>query len=201
MRIIGGEARGRRLKAPRGRSTRPTADRTREALFDILAPRVRGSRFLDLFAGAGAVGLEALSRGAERVVMVESNERAARVIEENAAALDGRERVTLVRGKAVPAIRGLGLAGAKFDIVFMDPPYRDRAALERTLGEVARPGGVLAPDGVVIAEHDAHREPLAPVGMLGVERSRRFGDAVLTFFRPTQAEEHDNAESSVPGQL
>lgn len=201
MRIIGGEARGRRLKAPRGRSTRPTADRTREALFDILAPRVRGSRFLDLFAGAGAVGLEALSRGAERVVMVESNERAARVIEENAAALDGRERVTLVRGKAVPAIRGLGLAGAKFDIVFMDPPYRDRKALEQTLAEVAQPGGILAPDGVVIAEHDAHREPLAPVGMLGVERSRRFGDAVLTFFRPTQAEEHDNAESSVPGQL
>jgi 16S rRNA (guanine966-N2)-methyltransferase len=201
MRIIGGEARGRRLKAPRGRGTRPTANRTREALFDLLAPRVPGSRFLDLFAGAGAIGLEALSRGAERVVMVESNERAAKVIEENAAALGGRGRVDVIRGKAMPAVRGLGRAGAKFDVVFMDPPYRDRSGLQRTLEEVARPGGILAPGAVVVVEHDAHREPLAPTGILGIERSRRFGDAVLTFFRPIRAEENDNAESSVSGQL
>ena len=201
MRIVGGESRGRRLKAPRGRSVRPTAERTREALFDMLGARVAGSRFLDLFAGVGAIGLEAASRGAEKVVLVESSDRAAGIIRENARSLGLAAPVTVIRANATPAVRRLAEAGEQFDIVFMDPPYCDRAALERTLGEVARPGGVLAPDGVVIAEHDAHREPLAPVGMLGVERSRRFGDAVLTFFRPMQAEEHDNAESSVPGQL
>lgn len=201
MRIIGGESRGRRLKAPRGRSVRPTSDRTREALFNILSQRIAGSWFLDLFAGAGAVGLEALSRGAERVVMVESSERAARAIEDNASAVGVTERLTLIRGKAAPAARGLAAAGAKFDIVFMDPPYRDRKALEQTLAEVAQPDGILAPDAVVVVEHSAHAAPPAAVGILIAERSRRFGEGALTFFRPRPAEEPTDGQSGVSGQL
>ena len=186
MRIVGGESRGRKLKTLRGRSVRPTADRTREALFNMLGARVPGSRFLDLFAGWGAVGLEALSRGAERVVLVESNERAAAVIRHNAAALGADERVTVVVGNAATAVRGLAAAAAKFDVAFMDPPYRDHRSLERTLQELGQEGGVLAPDAVVVVEHDAHGAPLQATGMLVVERSRRFGDATLTFFRPQQ---------------
>ena len=182
MRIIGGAARGRRLKAPRGRAVRPTSDRVREALFDILSPRISGSRFLDLFAGAGAVGLEALSRGAREVVLVEANERAAKVIRENAAALGGADRITLVRAKAAAAVRGLAASGAKFDVVFLDPPYRHRAVLERTLAQVARPDGILAPDAIVVAEHDARAPSPSAVGMLSLQRSRRFGEAALTFF-------------------
>jgi len=201
VRIIGGESRGRRLKAPRGRSVRPTSDRTREALFNMLADRVAGSRFLDLFAGVGAVGLEALSRGAERVVMVEASERAARAIEDNAGAVGVRERMTLIRGKAVPAVRGLAAAGAKFDVVFMDPPYRDRKALEQALAEVARPEGILTPDAVVVLEHSAHAAPPADAGILVAERSRRFGEGALTFFRPRSAEEPTDGQSGVSGQL
>jgi 16S rRNA (guanine966-N2)-methyltransferase len=201
VRIIGGESRGRRLKAPRGRAVRPTSDRAREALFDILAPRIRGSRFLDLFAGVGAVGLEALSRGAEQVVMVEASERVARVIEDNAQAVGGKDRVTLIRGKAVSAVRGLAAAGSKFDVVFMDPPYRDRKGLEQTLAEVARPDGILAPDAIVVVEHSAHAAPPAAVGNLSAERSRRFGEGVLTFFRPKPAEEPTDGQSGISGQL
>lgn len=201
MRIIGGESRGRRLKAPRGRSVRPTSERTREALFDMLADRIAGSRFLDLFAGVGAVGLEALSRGAQWLVLVESSERAAKVIRENMAALGRPEQVTLVRGKAAAAVRGLAAQGAKFDVVFMDPPYRERGPLERTLEEVARSDGILAPDAVVVVQTDAHAEPPPAVGILVAERSRRFGDSMLTFFRPRPAEELSDGESGVPGQL
>jgi len=201
MRIIGGESRGRKLKSPRGRSVRPTSERTREALFDILGARVPGSRFLDLFAGAGAVGLEALSRGAGQVVLVEESERAAKVIRENAAALGRPGQVKVVRASAAAAVRGLAAAGAKFDVVFMDPPYRERAALERTLAEVARPEGILARDAIVVVEHDARSEPPPPTGILVAERSRRFGDAVLTFFRPGRAEELPMAKAVYPGSF
>jgi len=199
MRIVGGESRGRRLKSLPGRSVRPTSERAREALFDILGERVVGSRFLDLFAGVGAVGLEALSRGAEQAVLVEASERAARVIRQNMDALGAGARARLVRGDAMTALRGLAAAGAKFDIVFMDPPYRDRRGLERALAAITRANasdaaetaveaqaqaGILAPDAIVVVEHDAHAPPLAATGTLAVERSRRFGEAVLTFFRP-----------------
>ncbi|UCH33359.1 MAG: pantetheine-phosphate adenylyltransferase [Armatimonadota bacterium] len=201
MRIVGGESRGRKLKSPKGRSVRPTSEKTREALFDMLGARVVGSRFLDLFAGAGAIGLEALSRGAERVVMVEASERAAGTIRQNVQAVGRPEQVTVMRAKAAAAVRGLAAAGAKFDIVFMDPPYRDRRALERTLEETACRGGVLAEGAVVIAEHDAHGEPLKAPDGLTIERSRRFGDAALTFFRPMPAEERAMAKAVYPGSF
>ncbi len=187
MRIIGGEARGRKLKSPRGRSVRPTSERAREALFDILGAQVPGSRFLDLFAGVGAVGLEAHSRGAQQVVLVESSERAARLIRENAQALRAGERVKVVRADAVAALRGLAAAGSKFDIAFMDPPYRDRRALQRALDELTREGGVLAADGVVVVEHDARAALPPAAGAFVADRSRRFGEATLTFFRPQPA--------------
>jgi len=201
MRIIGGESRGRRLKSPRGRAVRPTSERTREALFDILGARVPGSRFLDLFAGAGAVGLEAASRGAAEVVLVEAHERTAGLIRENAASLGRPAGVRVMRANAAAAVRGLTAAGAKFDIVFMDPPYRDRAALEHTLAEVARPEGILAPDAVVVVEHDAHAEAPAAAGILVTARSRRFGDAVLTFFTPGRAQEQSMAKAVYPGSF
>ncbi|HUT73696.1 MAG TPA: 16S rRNA (guanine(966)-N(2))-methyltransferase RsmD [Armatimonadota bacterium] len=214
MRIIGGELRGRKLKSLRGHAVRPTSERTREALFDMLGARVVGCRFLDLFAGVGAVGLEALSRGASRVVLVEASDRALRVIRANADLVGGAAeqapkplgpgwrsrsdlatRLSVLPGNAATAVRGLASAGAKFDMVFMDPPYRDRRALEGALEEIAREGGILAPGAVVVVEHEARAGPPAASGTLCLEHSRRYGDTALTFYRPRR-EPHTDAPSA-----
>jgi 16S rRNA (guanine(966)-N(2))-methyltransferase RsmD len=198
MRIIGGELRGRKLKSLRGHAVRPTSERTREALFDMLGARVVGCRFLDLFAGVGAVGLEALSRGASRVVLVEASDRALRVIRANADLVGDaaqQTRLSVLPGNAATAVRGLASAGAKFDMVFMDPPYRDRRALEGALEEVAREGGILAAGAVVVVEHEARAGPPAASGTLCLEHSRRYGDTALTFYRPRR-EPHTDAPSA-----
>src|SRR5262245_38258932 len=123
MRIISGELRGRRLKAPPGLATRPTSDRLREALFNILGGDVAGSRFLDVFAGSGAVGLEAYSRGADSVGFVEHSRRALALLEENVEHCGASEGVRIVARDALSALRSLATKGEEFDIVFVDPPY------------------------------------------------------------------------------
>src|SRR5580658_9810845 len=132
MRVIGGEFRSRRLKSIPGLATRPTPDRLRETLFDILAPRIAGTVFVDAYAGTGAVGIEALSRGAARCVFIENGRRAVEAIRENLRALRIEERASVVVGKAAAALGRVGAA----DIVFLDPPYEMEAeyaaALEQT---------------------------------------------------------------------
>jgi 16S rRNA (guanine(966)-N(2))-methyltransferase RsmD len=172
MRVIGGEFRGRRLKALPGLATRPTPDRLRESLFSVLTPRLEGCTFLDAYAGSGAVGIEALSRGAARAVFLERHRPAARLIEENLRALGAEARAAV---RCAPALKHLGKTAA--DIVFLDPPYdleREYTQALRKLGE--------NPPGLVVAQHSARLRLAEAYGQLRLARTLRQGDNVLSFF-------------------
>ena len=179
MRITGGAARGRRLKSARG--VRPTHSRVRESLFDIWAGRVAGARFADLFAGVGAVGLEALSRGAANAVFVEAAAGAAQAIRDNAAALGLAERATVVRGDVVRALRRPASAGWRFDLAFVDPPYAEAGRGERTL-QALDEAGALEAGAQVAWQHPRQQEPPQRVGRLTLIESRRFGETTLSFY-------------------
>ena len=174
MRVVAGRLGGRRLRAPRGRDTRPTSDRVREALFSILGP-LDGVRVLDLFAGSGALGIEALSRGAATATLVDRDDRAVEVIRANLASLElGSEQARVVHAPAHAAIRDASSRGDAYDLVLLDQPYRDAPALGRELSQ-ALPA-VLAPDARVVAESD-RRAPLE-LG-LPVIAERRYGDTLI----------------------
>jgi 16S rRNA (guanine(966)-N(2))-methyltransferase RsmD len=182
MRIIAGALKGRRLDAPRGAVTRPTADQVRTALMDALTPWLEGARLLDLFAGAGGVGLEALSRGAEHVTFVERDARAVAALRGNVAALGVETRARVLREDTLRGLSRLAREAARFHLVFLDPPYE---------GDLAGPvldalgaGHLLVAPGIVVAQHLTKRPPAASTGPLGVYRTRRFGETTLTFFRP-----------------
>jgi 16S rRNA (guanine966-N2)-methyltransferase len=182
LRIIGGEAKGRRLKAPQGAGTRPTADRVRETIFNILGQRLQGERVLDLYAGSGALGLEALSRGAAAAVLVERDRAAAAICGENAAALGYGGRTQVVRGEVAQALQRLP---GPFQLVFVDPPYAEGpAAALQLLGELA----LVAPGGTVVAEHDKREETAERYGPLVRIDVRRFGDTAVSFFEHTPQE-------------
>ena len=184
-RIIGGEGKGRRLKAPKGLATRPTGARVRQTLFDILAPRLPGCRFLDAFAGAGAVGLEALSRGAALVVLVDVAADAVAAMRANAALLTraGGE-VRIVRQQARVALAAFADAQERFDVIYLDPPY-DSDLCEASLEQAGRTG-VLAERGVVVAEHFHKRALPERIGGLTRSREVRVGDHRLSFYRRQQ---------------
>lgn len=188
MRVIAGEFRGRKLIAPGGSGTRPTADRVKEALFSMLAD-VSGAVVLDLFAGTGALGIEALSRGAARAVFVERGPDALSALRANLTALglftrageasgSSQPRVEVRSQEALGALKRAAIAGERYDLVFLDPPYAQAASLARKLGE-ALPR-VLAANALVVLESD-RRAPLA-LG-LEVERERRYGDTSITIHR------------------
>ena len=181
-RIIAGRAKGRRLAAPRGSATRPTASRVKQTLFDILAPCLPGCRFLDLCAGSGAAGLEALSRGAAEVVLVERDARVAALVRVNAAALSaGAGRVEVRRSDCLRALRDLAGEGRRFDLVFLDPPY-DSELYEEAL-EALGALDLLEASGQAVAEH-FHKRPLPEtIGALVHHRSVRVGDHRLSFYR------------------
>lgn len=179
MRIIGGEFRSRRLKTLPGMATRPTADKLRETLFDVLGARVAGSVFYDCYAGSGAAGLEALSRGAAFAVFIERSRAAARVLKENVAALGVEARCLVLQQ---PVAAALSDASRPADFVFLDPPYQPEAEYGRVLTMLAEGEG-LNPDAVVIAEH-ARRSPLAACyGRLARYRLLEQGDSALSFYR------------------
>jgi 16S rRNA (guanine(966)-N(2))-methyltransferase RsmD len=179
-RIIGGNGRGRRLVAPSGAATRPTGARVRQTLFDVLAPRLPECRFLDLCAGSGGVGLEALSRGAARVVLVERARPALTAIRRNLEAAGDRERVRVVPGDALEAIERLMRAGERFDVIFLDPPY-ESPLYEELLTQIGETPA-LEPGGLVVAEHFHKRVLPATIGRLSHTRMVRIGDHRLTFY-------------------
>jgi 16S rRNA (guanine(966)-N(2))-methyltransferase RsmD len=185
MRIIGGQGRGRRLKSPKGGATRPTGDRVKQTLFDILAPRIAGCRFLDVFAGAGGIGLEALSRGASRVVLVDNNRAAVEAIEANLQTLGAGGHAQVFRQDARVALAALGDSGVRFDIIYVDPPY-DSALYEELLEQVGRMR-ILEGDGLIIAEHFHKRALPETIGGLIRAREVRIGDHRLSFYRPEEA--------------
>ncbi|MBR4235287.1 MAG: 16S rRNA (guanine(966)-N(2))-methyltransferase RsmD [Clostridia bacterium] len=193
MRIIGGEARGRRLIAPDGFDTRPTADKTREALFSILMREVPGAHVLDLFAGTGALALEALSRGAESAVMCDFSPKAkAAILRNTETVLKGRTGAEFIYGDYKKALAQL--AGRRFDIVFLDPPYALNEAYAYTLSFLQR-HNMLSEDGIIIAERAKDRVLELPEYAV-IYDSRTYRDTCLDFIRLETSDEGD-----VPGQL
>ena len=181
-RVIAGSARGVRLSAP-GSGTRPLTDRVKQTLFGILDPDLADAHVLDLFAGSGSGGIEALSRGAARAVFVERDPGACQVIATNLARAGVAQRARVVRADVVAWLdrepeRGPGTDA--FDIALVDPPYDADAALDRTLDLVGR---LIRPGGRVVAKHFWRRSPPPLVGLLASERERRFGETTLTFYR------------------
>ncbi|HSM93092.1 MAG TPA: 16S rRNA (guanine(966)-N(2))-methyltransferase RsmD [Anaeromyxobacteraceae bacterium] len=174
-RIIAGEARGRRLVAPKGLGTRPTSDKVRGAVFNLLGQFFDGGDVLDLYAGTGALALEALSRGCARAVCVEADRGAAEVVRRNAESCGYGARVEVVRGRVEQALGRL--ARGAFDLVFIDPPYADgpEAALE-AVEPLVRGGGR------VVAEHDARRLPGERYGALRLVDRRGYGDTGVSIY-------------------
>jgi 16S rRNA (guanine966-N2)-methyltransferase len=182
MRIIAGQYRSRKLVAPAGSQTRPTSDRLRETLFNVVSAAVAESVWLDLFAGSGAVGIEALSRGARMVYFVEDNARAAKTIRANLGSLSIVEGYEIHEREVLQALRALDAAAVTCEFCFLDPPYAHEVAYEQTLGFLSQ-SRLLTPKSIVIAEHDKHSDLLDRYGVLERFRKLRQGDAVLSFYR------------------
>lgn len=184
-RVIAGSARGIRLRAP-GDGTRPMGDRVKQTLFAILEPQLRGARVLDLFAGSGGGGIEALSRGASACWFLERDASAVRVIADNLerAGLAG-PAATVVRADAIEWLSRTAPEVGPFDIILVDPPYAQPDLLVGALRRLGDGGAaaILAPAGVVVAKHFWRSGPPADVGLLASDRERRFGETALTFYR------------------
>jgi 16S rRNA (guanine966-N2)-methyltransferase len=177
MRIIAGTRKGARIFAPKGLDTRPTSDRVREAAFTLIPPGyVEDATVLDLFAGSGAMGLEALSRGAARATFVEGDRDACRTINRNLDKL-GLENATVLCQDALTALRTDARAGTRYDLVLVDPPYRRFSSLQNAL--IQHLPEVVAPDGLLLVETAAAEEPELP---LTKRTTRRYGSARLTLF-------------------
>jgi len=179
LRVIAGIAGRKRLKVPSGRAVRPTAGRVKEALFSILADRVPGSLFLDLFAGSGGIGIEALSRGALKAVFIEKNFHHIHLLNYNLKTVGFVEKATIINrdvGQSLPFLRG-----DRFDLVFMDPPY-DRGFENSTLDAIAR-YNLLRPDGMVVVESSKHTILPSEVIRLRLTRQERYGDTLLSFYK------------------
>jgi 16S rRNA (guanine966-N2)-methyltransferase len=191
MRVIAGRFGGRRLDAPKGRTTRPTSDRVREALFSMLG-EMSGIVALDLFAGTGALGIEALSRGAERVVFVERATRAVATLKANLAALELGEGEAEVRvGDALGSLRTARARGETYDLVFVDPPYRHVGELQSGLSALLP--ALLSPEARVVVESD--RRAPAELALQRITR-RRYGDTTITIHRlPADGDDGYRAEA------
>jgi 16S rRNA (guanine(966)-N(2))-methyltransferase RsmD len=178
-----------------GEGTRPFGDRVKQTLFAILEPDLRGAVVLDLFAGSGAGGIEALSRGAARAVFVERDATAARVIAENLGRARVADRGAVVRADAIAYLADRAAADGPFDLVLLDPPYAASDLLESALARVAAPAAVgavvLRPDAWVVAKHFWRASPPEVVGLLASVRTRRFGETALTFYRLAEIEPPD----------
>lgn len=182
MRIVAGKYGSRVLAGPRGTALRPTSDRLRETLFNILGAAVVGSVFVDLYAGTGAVGIEALSRGARRVVFIEEHRATVALIRKNLAALEIRDGFEVLAADAVRGIERLTAEGERADFVFLDPPYAATQEHERTLQLLGR-GLLLDSAGCVIVEHQKRHRLSELYGRLELARVVKQGDSALSFFR------------------
>ncbi len=181
MRIVAGTHRGRPLLGPKGPGLRPTADRVRESLFNLLGQFFEGGDVLDLYAGTGALAFEALSRGMSRAVLVDPGAESARLVGENARALGMEDRIELLRMPVARALPRLGAEGRRFALVLADPPYAEEVAAEvaMAVGE----GRLLADGGTLVVEHGRREVPPDTVAGLQRTDSRRFGDTMVSLYR------------------
>ncbi len=181
MRVIAGKYRSQPLAPPKGWKTRPTSDRMRETLFNVLAPRMEGAVFADLFAGTGAAGIEALSRGARQAYFAENAAPTLATLRDNLRRLGISTEAQVEPAGTLPLLRRLLKQGSRLDIVFLDPPYSDQAAYRATL-EFLSSNALVTPGGVVVAEHSRRAAPEKPAGTLQPYRVIEQGEAALTFF-------------------
>ncbi|MBI1737696.1 MAG: 16S rRNA (guanine(966)-N(2))-methyltransferase RsmD [Acidobacteria bacterium] len=182
MRVIAGKFGSRTLKGPRGQALRPTSDRLRETLFNILGAAVEDSVFVDAYAGTGAVGIEALSRGAKRAVFIEKHRTAVALIRKNLAVLGIEQDAEVLPTDAVKGLTWLANEGMRADFIFMDPPYADATEYARVL-EFLGTFSLLAPGGRVIVEHEKRRKLAEKMGKLMRVRTVEQGDGVLSFYQ------------------
>lgn len=187
MRIVAGSARGRVLKAPKDAARiRPTADRVRETVFNVLGQHLDGLSVLDLFAGTGALGLEALSRGARSAVLVDSGREALGLCRENAAALGMSALAEVLAQSVESAVPSLGKAGRKFDLVFIDPPYALKVGA--STAQAVAEAGLLETGGRVIVEHSKHEVLPERLGSLERRDVREFGETRVSIFSPVSVD-------------
>jgi len=182
MRIISGTSKGRKLVTPRSHSVRPTSDRVKESIFNILRGEIEGNRVLDLFAGTGNLGIEALSRGAEKAIFVEKRRQATRLIQRNLAQLGLKDRSEILPKEANRAIGILMQRGESFDLILMDPPY-EKGLIQKTLSKLnSHP--IYCGNSILVIEHN-RREPL-PLNIEGwsLIRQQRIGDTLISFLIP-----------------
>lgn len=182
MRVIAGRAGGLRLQSPKGLATRPTADRVKESLFSILSPYLAGAAVLDLYAGSGALGIEALSRGANRALFVDHSSQAAAVIRRNLTHTGFADSGEVWCCAADRAIKRLARETRTFDVIFADPPY-NRGLAAATVLKVGE-GALLSPNGWLVVEHSLKEEMPAAAQNLILQQQRTYGDTAVTLFRP-----------------
>jgi 16S rRNA (guanine(966)-N(2))-methyltransferase RsmD len=193
MRITGGKAGGRKLSAPKHGGVRPTSDKVKEALFSVLGHRVEGVRFLELYAGSGAVGIEALSRGADFTVFVDNSKRSCALIRQNLDTLGFREQSSVYALDALKFISRYGEETGPFGVIFLDPPYHEGLG-EKTLnalGECASGDGcgILTDDTVIVYEHFKKHLPPDTVGGLVIKKRYNYGDTVISVYVPAMKED------------
>lgn len=177
MRVIAGTARGTKLKAPKGMQVRPTADRVKEALFSILGPRIPGAFFIDLYAGSGAIGIEALSRGADFCIFVENKRTNVALIKENITKTGFNSKARVICADAVKTITSLASENVKADLIFMDPPYNYNDIV--TIVDSALNQNIVSGSGLIIAEHAFSNRQWAEI--FTSTRQKKYGDTCLTF--------------------
>jgi len=183
MRVIAGSQKGRRLTTPAGPGLRPTSDRVKEALFSILSPRIAGARFLDLYAGTGAIGIEALSRGATAVTFVESHPASLRVLRDNLARCNLTALADIRSCPASHFFRRPERDGRSYDIVFADPPYHEENGSSDLLTSIAA-SPAITEESLIVLEHFTKRTVPPQVGRLVRLRQYRYGDTTLSVFSP-----------------
>lgn len=182
MRVISGVCKGRPLKAVQGMTTRPTTDKVKESLFNIIGPFFDGGNVLDLFSGSGSLGLEALSRGMEKGVFVEKDPKALQVIKANIQACRMEEESEVLRSDALRSIKMLGGRGVRFDLIMMDPPYKIANSIPSILSEIEE-NQLLAEDGLIICEHGKELELPEQIGPFVKYRYEKYGITAISFFR------------------
>lgn len=181
MRIITGKARGLKLTAPKNMDVRPTSDRVKESLFNIIGTKIVGTRVLDLFAGTGNLGLEAWSRGAEKVVFIDESQASLQLVRSNITKAKAEKETKVLKGNAVKVIADLVAKGERFDFIFCDPPY-NKGLPAQIIEQVAK-YDIVAPGGYLVVEHSQHEIlPELPI-KLEIIRSEKYGETLISFLR------------------
>ncbi|NLX63812.1 MAG: 16S rRNA (guanine(966)-N(2))-methyltransferase RsmD [Clostridiaceae bacterium] len=180
LRVIGGTARGVPLKSPDPKNTRPTMDRTKESLFNILMPYISDARVLDLFSGSGSLGIESLSRGAKEAVFVDNSKHCRNIIIENLKKTKLEDHSTVIVLDVFKAIKLLSKRNAKFDIIFMDPPY-NMNFVAKTIQNIVE-FDIIAEEGIIACEHHVNEQPPDSVGCLRKVRTKDYGETIYSFY-------------------